>query len=127
MEEATMTKEAPTQSAEKFIADVRRKTRRKFSSEEKFRIVLEGMKREMSVTELCRREGIPTPVYYSWIKDFMEASKSRLKRDLIRDASKGEVKDLRSENERLKILLADKELAISLLKKSLKHAAGRFR
>lgn len=119
MEEATLTQAVPTQSAEKFIADVRRKTRRKFSSEEKIRIVLEGMKREMSVTELCRREGIPTPVYYSWVKDFMEAGKSRLKRDLIRDASKGEVKDLRSENERLKILLADKELAISLLKKSL--------
>ncbi|UPT74963.1 MAG: hypothetical protein M0D55_04420 [Elusimicrobiota bacterium] len=70
------------------------------------------------MTELCRRESIPTPVYYSWVKDFMEAGKSRLKRDLMRDASKGEVKDLRSENERLKILLADKELAISLLKKA---------
>ena len=114
-----MTQVVPTQSAEKFIADVRRKTCRKFSAEEKIRVVLEGMKREITVTELCRRESVPTAVYYSWVKDFMEAGKSRLKRDLLHDASKGEVKDLRSKNDRLKILLADKELATSLLKKSL--------
>ncbi len=119
MEDATLTKNVPPQSAEKFIADVRRKTRRKFTAEEKIRVVLEGMKRELTVTELCRREGVPTAVYYGWLKDFMEAGKARFKRDVLRDASKGEVKDLRSENDRLKILLADKELAISLLKKSL--------
>ena len=84
MEEAT--KEVPPQSAEKFIHDVRRKTRRKFTAEEKIRIVLEGMKREMTVTELCRREGMPTAVYYGWVKDFMEAGKARLKRDQMRDA-----------------------------------------
>lgn len=119
MEDATMTKEVPPQSAEKFIAEVRRKTRRKFTAEEKVRIVLEGMKREIPVTELCRREGVPTAVYYSWLKDFMEAGKARLKRDVLRDASKDEVKSLRGENDRLKVLLADKELAIHLLKKSL--------
>mgnify|MGYP001608359225 FL=1 len=119
MEEATMTQAVPPQSAEKFMQDVRRKTRRKFTAEEKIRVVLEGMKREITVTELCRRESVPTAVYYGWLKDFMEAGKARFKRDVLRDASKGEVKDLRSENDRLKILLADKELAISLLKKSL--------
>lgn len=119
MEETTTNQAAPTQSAEKFMQDVRRKTRRKFTAEEKIRIVLEGMKREIPVTELCRRESVPTAVYYGWLKDFMEAGKARFKRDVLRDASKGEVKDLRSENDRLKILLADKELAIQLLKKSL--------
>ncbi len=119
MEETTMTQAVPSPSAEKFMQDVRRKTRRKFTAEEKIRVVLEGMKREITVSELCRRESVPTAVYYSWLKDFMEAGKARFKRDVLRDASKGEVKDLRSENDRLKILLADKELAISLLKKSL--------
>jgi len=116
MESATTMK---PESAEKFIQDVRRKTRRKFTAEEKIRVVLEGMKREMSVTELCRREGIPTAVYYSWVKDFMEAGKARLKRDNLRDASKSEVAQLRQECDRLKILIGDKELAIQLLKKSL--------
>jgi transposase len=119
MEDATLTKAVPPQSAEKFIHDVRRKTRRKFTAEEKIRIVLEGMKREMTVTELCRREGMPTAVYYGWVKDFMEAGKARLKRDQMRDASKGEVSQLRRELEQLKLLVADKELAIQLLKKSL--------
>ena len=116
MESATTMKPV---SAETFIQDVRRKTRRKFTAEEKIRVVLEGMKREMSVTELCRREGIPTAVYYSWVKDFMEAGKARLKRDNQRDASKSEVAQLRQECDRLKILIGDKELAIQLLKKSL--------
>ena len=116
MESATTMK---PESAEKFIQDVRRKTRRKFTAEEKIRIVLEGMKREVAVTELCRREGIPTAVYYSWVKDFMEAGKARLKRDNLRDASKSEVAHLRQECDRLKILIGDKELAIQLLKKSL--------
>lgn len=113
------TKPAVPESAEKFIQDVRRKTRRKFTAEEKIRIVLEGMKREMPVTELCRREGVPTTVYYTWVKEFMEAGKSRLKRDTLRDASKSEVAQLRHENDKLKILIGEKELAIQLLKKSL--------
>ena len=119
MEVIAQEKPAVPETAEKFIQDVRRKTRRKFTAEEKIRIVLEGMKREMSVTELCRREGIPTAVYYGWVKEFMEAGKSRLKRDSLRDASKGEVTQLRQENERLKILLGEKDLSIQLLKKSL--------
>ena len=80
MEESTTHPAVPPQSAEKFMQDVRRKTRRKFTAEEKIRIVLEGMKRELTVTELCRREGMPTAVYYSWVKDFMEAGKARFKR-----------------------------------------------
>ena len=119
MEESTTLNAVPSQSADKFMQDVRRKTRRKFTAEEKIRIVLEGMKREMTVTELCRREGMPTAVYYAWVKDFMEAGKSRFKRDVLRDASKGEVNQLRQENDRLKILIGEKELAIQLLKKSL--------
>lgn len=119
MEVATTNKPAAPETAEKFIQDVRRKTRRKFTAEEKIRIVLEGMKREMTVTELCRREGIPTAVYYGWVKDFMEAGKARLKRDVLRDASRGEVHQLRQENDRLKILLGEKELALQLIKKSL--------
>ena len=119
MEVKSEEKNAVPETAEKFIQDVRRKTRRKFTAEEKIRIVLEGMKREMPVTELCRREGIITAVYYGWVKEFMEAGKSRLKRDTLRDASGGEVSQLRQENSRLKILLGEKELAIQLLKKSL--------
>ena len=98
---------------------VRRKTRKKFSAEEKIRIVLEGMKREVPVSELCRQEGVPTAAYYSWMKDFMEAGKSRLKRDGTRDATKGEVSKLRKENEQLKAVIGDKELVIYILKKSL--------
>jgi transposase len=111
--------EKPERDAEVFVKGVKRRTRKKFTAEEKIRIVLEGMKRELTVTELCRREGMPTAVYYSWVKDFMEAGKARFKRDVLRDASKGEVNQLRQENERLKIILADKELAIQLFKKSL--------
>ena len=81
--------------------------------------MLEGMKREIPVTELCRREGIPTAAYYSWMKDFMEGGKSRLKRDGARDATKREVAKLRNENEQLKSVIGDKELVIRILKKSL--------
>ena len=120
MEEATETlkKDVP-QSAEKFVQEVRRKTRRKFTAEEKIRVVLEAMKREVPVTELCRREGIPTAVYYNWLKDFMEAGKARLKRDSVRDASKDEVAKLKRENDQLKNALGEKELALQLIKKSL--------
>ncbi len=112
-------KKDPPESAEKLIQQVNRKTRKKFSAEEKIRIVLEGMKREIPVTELCRREGIPTAAYYSWMKDFMEGGKSRLKRDGTRDATKKEVAKLRDENEQLKSVIGDKELVIRILKKSL--------
>ena len=119
MEEILAKKEDPTNTAEKLIKAVRRQTRKKFTAEEKIRIVLEGMKRELTVTELCRREGIPTAAYYSWTRDFMEAGKGRLKKDGTRDATKNEVEKLKKENVQLKAMIGDKELVISILKKSL--------
>ena len=112
------TKAVPGSTA-KLIREVKRKTRKRLSSEEKIRIVLEGFRKELPVSDLCRRENISTALYYSWLKDFMEAGKSRLKRDSLRDATKGEVKRLRNENSRLKELLGEQALHIQLLKKSL--------
>ena len=107
------------QSAEQFMRQVRRQNRRKFTAEEKIRIVLEGMKREIPVTELCRRESIPTAAYYSWVKCFMEAGKSRLKGDSLRDADRDKVQKLKRENEKLKTLLGEKEFDLQVFKKSL--------
>ena len=106
-------------SAAKLIREVRYKTRKRISSEDKIRIVLEGFRKEFPTSDLCRRENISTALYYSWLKDFMEAGKARLQGDSLRDATKGEVKRLREENSRLKELLGDKALENQLLKKSL--------
>ena len=106
------------QSHESIVRDIRRKTRRKFSSEEKIRIVLEGLKGEVSISELCRREGIVSNLYYRWSKDFLEAGKKRLLGDTAREANSSEVNDLRSENEQLKQLYAELSLKHRLLKKS---------
>lgn len=106
-------------SAARLIREVKRKTRKRFSSEEKIRIVLEGFRKELPVSDLCRRENISTAIYYSWLKDFMEAGKARLKGDSLRDATKSEVKRLREDNNRLKELVGDQALNIQLLKKSL--------
>ena len=106
-------------SAAKLIREVRAKTRRKFLAEDKIRIVLEGFRKEIPVSDLCRREGISTALYYSWLKDFMEAGKARLKGDSLRDATQSEVKELRAENGRLKELVGEQALQIQLLKKSL--------
>jgi len=106
-------------SAAKLIRDVKQNTRRRFSTEDKIRIVLEGFRREIPVSDLCRRENISSAIYYSWLKDFMEAGKARLKGDCLRDATKSEVKHLRDENARLKELLGEQALEIQLLKKSL--------
>jgi len=81
--------------------------------------VLEGFRKEIPISDLCRRENISTAIYYSWLKDFMEAGKSRLKGDTLRNATKGEVKSLQEENLRLKELLGEYTLEIQLLKKSL--------
>jgi len=112
-------KEKPQKDAEVFVKGVRRATRKHFSAEEKIRIVLEGMKREMSVTELCRREGIPTAAYYSWTKDFMEGGKAQLQRDARRHADSSGVEKLKKENAALRDLVADKEITIRIFKKSL--------
>ena len=106
-------------SAAKLIREVKQKTRKRLSSEDKIRIVLEGFRRELPVSDLCRKENISTPIYYSWLKDFMEAGKSRLKGDGLRDATKSEVRSLRDENNDLKELVGSQALEIQLLKKSL--------
>ena len=108
-----------SQSAEAAIKEIRRKTRRKFSSEEKIRIVLEGLRGEQSVSELCRREGIAATLYYRWSKDFLEAGKKRLAGDTVREATSGEVKDLLSENRQLKEVVAEITLENRVLKKSV--------
>jgi transposase len=106
-------------SAAKLLREVRAQTRRRFSAEDKIRIVLEGFRKEMPVSDLCRREGISSALYYSWLKDFMEAGKARLKGDTLRDATQSEVKELRQENARLKELVGEQALELQLLKKSL--------
>ena len=110
---------APQGSAAKLIREVRNKNRRKFSSEDKIRIVLEGFRKEQPISDLCRREGVSSALYYSWLKDFMEAGKARLKGDSLREANSIEVKELRSENGRLKELVGEQALHLQLLKKSL--------
>ena len=106
-------------SAEAAVRDIRRKTRRKFSSEEKIRIVLEGLRGEESVSALCRREGIAATLYYRWSKDCLEAGKRRLAGDTVREATTTEVKDLRDENRQLKEVVAEITLHNRVLKKSL--------
>ena len=115
---ATLEAESQTEETRGFIKQVRQITRRKFTSEEKIRIVLEGFRHEVPIRDLCRREGIRPNIYYSWLKDFMEAGKERLARDTIRDASRAEVDGLKRENERLKQLVAELSLEVHLLKKT---------
>ena len=107
------------ESPEAVVRDIRRNTRRKYTSEEKIRIVLEGLKGEVSISELCRREGIVSNLYYSWSKDFLEAGKKRLAGDTVREATSSEVGGLRSENDQLKQLVAELSLKLRLAKKSL--------
>jgi transposase len=103
----------------KAIREIRRATRRKFSAEEKIRIVVEGLRGEETISELCRREGIAPTVYYKWSKAFLEAGKRRLIGETKRDATSGEVRTLQRENEELKRLVAEQVLRIELYKKSL--------
>ncbi len=107
------------QSPESVVREIRRNTRRKYTSEEKIRIVLEGLKGEVSIVELCRREGIVSNLYYRWSKDFLEAGKKRLAGDTAREATSSEVGGLKSENDQLKQLVAELSLKNRLLKKSL--------
>lgn len=107
-----------TEETRSFIKRVRRISRRKFTPEEKIRIVLEGFRHEVPIRDLCRREGIRPNVYYAWLRDFMEAGKERMTRDTVRDASRAEVDGVKRENERLKQLVADLSLKIHILKKT---------
>ena len=104
---------------ESYIRDIKRKTRRKFSSEEKIRIVIEGLRGEESIAELCRREGIAANLYYRWSKDFLEAGKKRLQGDTQREANTSEVHGLKQENTDLKEVVAELTLENRVLKKSL--------
>ena len=106
-------------TSEGLIRDIKRKTRRKFSSEEKIRIVIEGMRGETSIAELCRKEGIAQNLYYRWSKDFMESGKKRLDGDTLREANTTEVQDLRKENTQLKEAVAELLLQNRMLKKSM--------
>jgi transposase len=106
-------------SAEKTVRDIRRATRRHYSAEEKIRIVLEGLRGEDSIAELCRREGINSNVYYRWSKEFLEAGKKRLSGDTAREATSDEVRQLRTEATALKETLAELLMENRLLKKSV--------
>jgi transposase len=109
----------PKPTADRVVRDIRRKTRKHHSTEEKIRIVLSGLRGEDSIAELCRREGISQSLYYSWSKEFLEAGRRRLAGDTARQATSPEVKDLRAESAALKEAVADLTLENRLLKKSM--------
>ena len=106
-------------SSEQVVKDIRRATRKQYSAEEKIRVVLDGLRGEHSIAELCRREGIVESLYYSWSKEFLEAGKRRLAGDTARAATSSEVKDLRREARALKEVVAEQALELRLLKKSM--------
>ena len=116
MKQKSVSDKAP---AEQVLKDIRRQTRRQYSAEEKIRIVLEGLRGEENISELCRREVIAASMYYGWSKEFLEAGKRRLAGDTARAATSGEVKDLRRETSALKEVVADLTLENRLLKKSM--------
>jgi transposase len=101
------------------ITQIKKATRRKFAADEKIRIVLEGLRGEQSISEICRREGIAVSIYYKWSKVFLEAGKNGLTKDTLRDATSDEVKKLKSENQQLKESLAEAILEVQRYKKSL--------
>lgn len=101
------------------VGQIKKATRRKFAADEKIRIILEGLRGERSISEICRREGIAASVYYKWSKAFLEAGKNGLTRDTLRDATSDKVKKLRQENEQLKQSLAEAVLEVHRYKKSL--------
>jgi len=111
--------ETPVTSSERIVKDIRRATRKHHSAEEKIRIVLDGLRGEYSIAELCRREGIAEGLYYSWSKEFLEAGKRRLAGDTARAATSIEVRDLRREARALKEVVAEQALELRLLKKSM--------
>ena len=110
---------ARSSPGERVVKDIRRATRRQFSAEEKIRIILDGLRGEDSIAELCRREGIAQSLYYVWSKEFLEAGKRRLAGDTARAATTDEVKDLRREAIVLKEVVAEQALELRLLKKSM--------
>ncbi len=107
------------QSAENTVKNIRRRVRRKYNAEEKIRIVIEGLRGDLSVAELCRREGITQSLYYKWSKEFLEAGKARLSGNSQRQADSNEVAELRKESGQLKLLVAELSLKNRILKKTL--------
>ncbi len=105
--------------SESVVREIKRRTRRKYSAEEKIATVLEGLRGEESISAICRREGIAPNLYYRWSKDFLEAGRKRLMGDTLREANSSEVAGLRNENEQLKALVAELALKNRVLKKSL--------
>jgi transposase len=112
--------EEKKQSASSIVREIKRRTRRVFSAEEKIKIILEGLRGEESVAALCRRYSIHENNYYNWSKDFLEAGKKRLSGDTERNANSEEVKDLREQNSELKDLVAELSIEVKVLKKSLR-------
>ena len=117
----TKTPETPS---EKLVRDIRRVTRKQYSTEEKIRIVLDGLRGDATIAELCRREGIAESLYYSWSKEFLEAGNRRLAGDTSRAATSTEVKDLRRQSQELKEVVAEQALELRLLKKSMTGDGG---
>ncbi len=117
--------EARSQQTKGFMQQVRVAARRKYTPEEKVRIVLEGFRREVAVNELCRRESIKPGAFYAWTKDFMEAGKERLTRDTVRDATRQEINELKRESVDLKQLVAELSLDVYRLKKTSIPPLGR--
>jgi len=105
-----------TSESERLVRDIKRKTRKQYGAEEKIRIVLDGLRGEESIAELCRREGIAQSLYYKWSKDFLEAGKKRLSGDTAREATSSEVKDLRKEARDLKEVVVEQTLELRLLR-----------
>ncbi len=105
--------------SERLVKNIRRATRKHYSAEEKIRVVLDGLRGESSIAELCRREGIAEGLYYSWSKEFLEAGKRRLAGDTARAATSSEVMELRREARTLKEVVAEQALELRLLKKSM--------
>ena len=117
-------KNQQTRSAEKTVRDIRRATRRQYSAEEKIRIVLEGLRGEESIAELCRREGINTNIYYRWLKEFLEVGKKWLAGDISREATSDEVRNLRTETRLLKETVAELLMENRLLKENMVGDGG---
>ena len=113
------TKKKSKVSPESIVREIKRRTRRKFTAEEKIRIILEGLRGEESLTDLCRKERIHPTMYYKWSKSFLEAGKRQLNGDTIREASSNEVKELREENDLLKMIVAELTINTRMLKKTL--------
>ena len=117
-DQASQQAESRTLETRSFVRRVRAAAGRRYTPEEKIRIVLEGFRREVTVSDLCRREGIQPGAYYAWTKDFMEAGKERLTRDSVRDATRQEIEQLQRESYELKLLVAELSLQVERLKKT---------